>query len=139
MRKFLGLMAFFSFFTAPALAQNVPKFEVFGGYQYVHWGLSRGALNMNGFDSSATYNFNRWLGLSADISGAYNNSGSQGTTHIYTYMFGPTLYPLGHHRITLFVHGLAGDGHIHVFLPALPGIPNSEETLTDTSFVYAAG
>lgn len=144
MRKFLGLMALLAFFALPALAQDTPKLEVFGGYQYVHWGLSGGALNMNGFDASATYNFTHWLGMSADIGGSYNGStpnspGPNGTTHIYTYMFGPTIYPFGHHRITLFVHGLAGDGHIHVFLPALPGVPNSAETLTDTSFVYAAG
>jgi opacity protein-like surface antigen len=144
MRKFLGLMALFAFFASPALAQNTPKLEVFGGYQYLHWDLSGGALNMNGFDVSGTYNFDRWIGLSADISGVYNGNtpndpGPSGTTHIYNYMFGPTIYPFGHHRITLFVHGLAGDGHIHIFLPALPGIPNSAETLTDTSFVYAAG
>ncbi|HVB58188.1 MAG TPA: outer membrane beta-barrel protein [Candidatus Acidoferrales bacterium] len=137
MRKFLGLITLFAFFATPALAQNTPKFEVFGGYQYLHWGLDGGALNMNGFDTSATYNFNRWVGLSADISGAYNNSGYQGTTHIYTYLFGPTFYPLGHHRVTLFIHGLAGDGHIHVDVPASGGFPGF--TLTDTSFVYAAG
>jgi opacity protein-like surface antigen len=144
MRKFLGLMALFAFFALPASAQSTPKLEVFGGYQYLHWDLSGGALSMNGFDASGTYNFDRWIGLSADISGAYtsnapNGTGPSGTAHIYNYLFGPTIYPFGHHRITLFVHGLAGDGHIHIFLPALPGIPNSEETLNDTSFVYAAG
>jgi opacity protein-like surface antigen len=144
MRKFLGLMALLAFFALPALAQNTPKLEVFGGYQYLHFDLSGGALNMNGFDASATYNFNRWLGLSADISGAYNRNtpnpgGPDGTTHIYNYVFGPTIYPLGHHRITLFIHGLAGEGHINLSLPALTGVPNSAETLTDTRFVYAAG
>lgn len=143
MRKFLGLVALLAFFALPALAQNTPKLEVFGGYEYAHWGLSGGsALNMNGFDASATYNFNRWIGLSADISGVYNSStpnspGPNGTTHIYRYMFGPTLYPLGHHRITLFVHGLAGDGQVKVSLPAGGG--NPALTLTDTSFTYAAG
>jgi len=137
MRKVFGLFALLALFALPAAAQDTPKLEVFGGYQYLHWDLSGGALNMNGFDASGTYNFNRWVGFSADVSGAYNNSGVQGTTHIYNYMFGPTLYPLGHHRITLFVHGLAGDGHIHVDVPASGGFPAF--TLTDSGFVYAAG
>lgn len=142
MRKLVGLLTLFVSFTLPAVAQNAPKLEVFGGYQYLHFDLSGSSLNMNGFDASATYNFNHWFGMSADISGAYNGNtpnggGPNGTTHIYNYMFGPTIYPFGHHRITLFVHGLAGDGHIHIALPAGGG--NPALTLTDTSFVYAAG
>jgi len=142
MRKLVGLLALFVSFTLPAIAQNTPKLEVFGGYQYLHWDLSGSALNMNGFDASATYNFNRWLGMTADISGAYNGNtpnagGPGGTTHIYNYMFGPTIYPFGHRRITMFVHGLAGDGHMHIYLPPAGGSPSL--TLTDTSFVYAAG
>jgi len=142
MRKLVGLLALFVSFTLPAIAQNTPKLEVFGGYQYLHFDLSGSALKMNGFDASATYNFNRWLGMTADISGAYNGNtpnpgGPAGTTHIYNYMFGPTIYPFGHRRITMFVHGLAGDGHIHIYLPPAGGNPSL--TLTDTSFTYAAG
>ncbi|MHB8413063.1 MAG: outer membrane beta-barrel protein [Candidatus Acidiferrales bacterium] len=142
MRKFFGLVVLLISFALPAVAQNTPKLEVFGGYQYLHFDLSGGTLNMNGFDASATYNFNRWLGMTADVGGLYNSStpnggGPNGTTHIYNYMFGPTIYPFGHHRITMFVHGLAGDGHIHIYLPPSGG--NPALTLTDTSFTYAAG
>ena len=144
MRKVFGLVVLLVSFTLPALAQNTPKLEVFGGYQYLHLDLRGSPLNMNGFDASATYNFNHWVGISADISGVYNGNtpnpgGPNGNTHVYSYLFGPTIYPFGHHRITLFVHGLAGAGHIHFFLPALTGVPNSAETLTDTRFTYAAG
>ncbi|MHB8540814.1 MAG: outer membrane beta-barrel protein, partial [Candidatus Acidiferrales bacterium] len=142
MRKFFGLVVLLISFALPAVAQNTPKLEVFGGYQYLHFDLSGGTLNMNGFDASATYNFNRWLGMTADVGGLYNSStpnagGPNGTTHIYNYMFGPTIYPFGHRRITMFVHGLAGDGHIHIYLPPSGG--NPALTLTDTSFTYAAG
>lgn len=142
MRKFFGLVVLLISFALPAVAQNTPKLEVFGGYQYMHFDLSGSTLNMNGFDASATYNFGRWLGMTADVGGLYNGStpnagGPNGTTHIYNYMFGPTIYPFGHRRITLFVHGLAGDGHIHIYLPPFGGTPAL--TLTDTSFTYAAG
>ncbi|MFZ0214235.1 MAG: outer membrane beta-barrel protein [Candidatus Acidiferrales bacterium] len=129
--KFFGLLSLLAFFTFPALAQG-PSVDVFGGYEYLHWGLSSGHLNMNGGEGAATLNLIPWLGLTADISGEYNNNGANGTTHLYTYLFGPTVYPLGHHKFTPFVHGLAGYGHVNVDIPGAG-------TLTDSGFTYALG
>jgi outer membrane protein OmpA-like peptidoglycan-associated protein/opacity protein-like surface antigen len=71
-------------FDAPAAAQDqpAPKWELFGGYSFLYpnstvHGQFPGALlplssqlesNPRGVGASATYNFNRWLGLTLDTS-----------------------------------------------------------------------
>jgi outer membrane protein OmpA-like peptidoglycan-associated protein len=76
---------------ALAQAQPAPKWEFFGGYSFVDpgtdvHGLLPGALlpvssrvesNPRGAGASITYNFNRWLGLTGDVSGDLS-SGEKG-------------------------------------------------------------
>jgi len=76
---------------AAAQDQPAPKWELFGGYSFFHPGADvhgqlPGALfplssrlepNPRGVGASATYNFNRWLGLTLDYS---NHWGSGETT-----------------------------------------------------------
>lgn len=137
MRNFIGLMTLFLFIGAPALAQQTPKLEVSGGYKYFNFGFSGNVLDMNGFEGTATYNFTHLVGITADFAGAYNDSGINGTTHVYNMLFGPTLYPMGHRRVTMFVHGLAGEGHINVSLPASSQGPAINDS--DNAFAYAVG
>ncbi len=69
-----------------ALAQDFPKFEIFGGYSYLRSDLNfdspwmedyysyyenGGTGNLNGFEASFTYNLNSWLGIKADFSGHF--------------------------------------------------------------------
>jgi opacity protein-like surface antigen len=106
------------------------KFEAFGGYSYVHAdfhdipnlydGRSR---NWNGWEGSFATNFNKFVGVTFDVSGAYGpefravsadfgfrNSGFHEhfqKQYLYAYLAGPQfLWPLG--RVRLFAHGLAG-------------------------------
>src|SRR3984957_17180511 len=89
----LGLIASLSLLCTPASAQDqpAPKWELFGGYSFwypgadVH-GLLPGGLipvssrlesNPRGAGASLTYNFNRWMGLTGDIS-ANLSSGESG-------------------------------------------------------------
>ena len=77
-----------------ALAQDFPKFEVFGGYSYLrsdlnsrsmaeYYGNEFGAAgNINGFEGSFTYNLNKWLGIKADFSGHF---GSDKVDNTYNY------------------------------------------------------
>jgi outer membrane protein OmpA-like peptidoglycan-associated protein len=68
---------------AAAQDQPTPKWELFGGYSFVYFGtdvhglLPGGIIPVNslvesnprGAGASITYNFNRWLGLTGDVSG----------------------------------------------------------------------
>ncbi|HXM23938.1 MAG TPA: outer membrane beta-barrel protein, partial [Terriglobales bacterium] len=73
---------------AAAQDQPAPKWELFGGYSFfypgtdVHGRLPGGVLpvasrlesNPRGIGASVTYNFNRWLGLTGDISGHWDSN-----------------------------------------------------------------
>lgn len=84
--------------------QDAPRAEIFGGYQFFHAnsGVTFSgfdSFNLNGWDASLSGYFNRYLGITSDFSGVYGTPsitipgfGSTGiNTHLYTYMFGPTL------------------------------------------------
>lgn len=77
MRRFLVLFVFPSLLTLPLMAQDHPKIEVFGGYQYLRAGNIDGegdGANTNGWDTSATVNLNKYLGVAADFSGSYKTA-----------------------------------------------------------------
>jgi opacity protein-like surface antigen len=130
MKKLLGLLALSMLATLPAMAQyGGPRLEVNGGYTYTSYnapGASR--VNFNGWDAGVAFNVNSWLGAAGDFDGSYASpSGTK--VHLYTYMFGPRIYPLGHHKITPFVHGLFGGSHV--------SIPSA--TFTDNAFGWEIG
>jgi len=52
-------------------------------------------------------------------------------------MGGPRIYPLGHHRATLYGQVLLGEGHVIENVPAVPPFPAG--TLRDTAFAYSFG
>jgi hypothetical protein len=58
-------------------------------------------VNANGRNGSLKGNFNRWVGLAADFSGAYKNG-----QHVNTYMFGP-VFSAHSDKMTPFAHCLA--------------------------------
>lgn len=126
MRRFLVLVAASGLLTVPLSAQQNPKLVVFGGYQFLHNGNVDGegdAINANGWNASATFQFNKHFGVAADFSGAYRSTtihnGSLGegglfpvTFESYTYTFGPVVsFDVGS-KITPFVHALFGFGHL---------------------------
>jgi len=147
---------------ACAYAQDSPKAEVFGGYSFASANLTgSGRDNLNGWDGSLTGNFNRWLGVTAEITGLY---GSQNVTsplgapcppfcspfhlntHAYTFLFGPNIALRGE-RFTPFAHALFGAAHTSesvsldgVSFPVLPPpLPSISVGLSDTSFAFALG
>jgi hypothetical protein len=85
-------------FALPTLAQ-VPKVEVFGGFQYDRFE----GTNLKGWDAAVTGDVNKWFGIAGDFSGAYLSGG-----HIYKYMGGPVISMDKEGRISPFVHFLVG-------------------------------
>jgi peptidoglycan-associated lipoprotein len=140
MKKLLGLFAFVVLFSLPTLAQDkTPVLEVGGGYQYRSLDQPFAPrLNMDaGFFFTADYNINNWLGAAVEVDGTHTNQGLNGTFNDYGFMFGPQVYPVGHHHLTPFFHILFGGSHISVSVPAGPGGPAF--TTSDTAFSFEGG
>lgn len=115
MRKAVVLAILVCLFPFLVLAQETPKVEVFGGYQYLHTGdlssggqtLSDSSQNWNGWDANATYYFNRNIGVQGDFSGSYATI-SNVSTHVYTYSGGPVVALNAGGKVNPFVHALFG-------------------------------
>jgi hypothetical protein len=110
MRKVLWFVVFMGLLTLPLMAQDYPKAEVFGGYQYMHLGGNGLDVNTNGWNASLTGNFNNWFGVAADFSGAYKTIGGV-DTRIYTYAGGPVVSLNSAGKVNPFVHALFGGAH----------------------------
>jgi len=106
MKTFLSVIVVLGLLSLPLVAQDLPKAEVFGGYQYLHLGGDFTGLNTNGWDASVTGYFNNYFGITGDFSGAYKTI-SGVSAHVYTYSGGPVLaYREG--KVNPFVHVLLG-------------------------------
>jgi outer membrane protein OmpA-like peptidoglycan-associated protein len=112
---------------AAAQDQPAPKWELFGGYSFFHFGAdihgqlpgallplsSRLEVNPRGIGGAVTYDFNRWLGISFDTSDYW---GSGETTLAKTiddaglnnFSIGPKV-TFRHHRFSPFLEVLVGD------------------------------
>ena len=99
MRQLMILALSLGLLSLPAVAQDFPKAEIFGGYQYTHFEPS---VDANGWNASLTGNVNRWFGVAADFSGAYKSG-----DHVHTYMFGP-VFSARTDKVTPFAHALFG-------------------------------
>ena len=85
MRKLVFVGVLMLAMSCVAMAQDFPKFEVFGGYSYLRSDLDSttsfgiysnsegtngksGATNGHGFEVAFTYNLNKWFGIKGDFS-----------------------------------------------------------------------
>ncbi len=118
MRTFLVAVLMLGVLSLPLMAQDNPKVEVFGGYQYLHTGditisgqsVPNSSQGWNGWDASATGYFNKYFGVQGDFSGSYATISSV-SGHVYTYAGGPVVaYREG--RVNPFVHALFGGIHL---------------------------
>lgn len=124
----LGAVAILLGFAAVAAAQDqTPKWELFGGYSFFHSGAdihgqlpnallplgSRLEVNPRGVGLAATYDFNRWFGLTLDSS-AHWGSGERTTfqkiddTGFYNLSIGPKVTFRSSH-FAPFLEFLVGD------------------------------
>jgi opacity protein-like surface antigen len=102
MRTFLALSMLLALCNLPAAAQEHPKGELFGGYQFIHIQPDN---NASGWNAAITGNLGSWLGVTADFSGAYKNGGT-----FHTIMAGPVFSVRKSEKVTPFVHALVGVG-----------------------------
>jgi opacity protein-like surface antigen len=123
-----------------------PRFELSAGYSYRSYYAPIGTLGMNGWYGSVNYNFKRWLGAEAEVVGVGKNQGFSsaldlplGDTHIYTFLVGPTIFPLGHRKLTPFGHVLYGGAHYRNAVPVFAGVPSSVVTSTVKSWEAGGG
>jgi hypothetical protein len=146
MNRLLASVVFASFLALPLRAQDNPKIEVFGGYQYLHAGNIDGmdnGVNANGWNASAAVNFSRHLGVAADFSGTYkstilDNAGIH--FHGYTYTFGPVASWDSGKNIKLFTHALFGGAHLTPTLCLFGGDPSQcSGDLSFTGFAMILG
>ena len=131
-------IAFLVITTAAATAQQIPQFDLFGGYSFGHinTGDFSRHVNLNGWDASATYNLNRWFGITVEGSGLYGSKEVRPATTIvfvcsqapcpapitlgpavasskvHTYSLGPRFSFRNHTRYTPFARALFGGGYI---------------------------
>jgi hypothetical protein len=144
-------------------AQETPKFDLFGGYSYgrIKTTVFTERGNLNGWDSSLTYNLNSWLGIEAEGSGHYGShligpainvvfvcpsnaatcppASSFGPfsqdSKVHTYTFGPRFTWRTGHVVTPFAHFLAGGGHVNEVFDFGAG----QSASSSSAFVWKAG
>lgn len=110
MRKIVLVTTLLGLFSLLAVAQDTPKAEVFGGYQFTHISAAGQSENFNGWNASLAGNVNQYLGVAADFSGAYKSI-SGVSVKVYSYTFGPVLSLNHGGKLNPFVHALFGGAH----------------------------
>ncbi len=75
----------------PAFAQDeTPRIDISAGFTHM-----TGDIGLNGWDGSAAYRFNQWLGVAGDLSGLYGSNSVLGVglhSHLYNLNFGPRIF-----------------------------------------------
>lgn len=102
---------------ASAQGQEIsPRIEAFAGFSYLR--LDAGLRNdrdLNGFNTSFTYNFNRFIGATGEIGGNYGNASASGAkADQFLFLFGPKFAYRGNSRVTPFAHVLPGVVRLNV-------------------------
>ena len=107
MKKTLWLAPLVVLLAMQGFAQDTAKWDVFGGYSFVHSdpGLGLSSGNASGWEASLDYNWNNWLALKADFDGHYCCAQT-----MHNFLFGPQ-FNLGHGKVKPWVHGLVGASH----------------------------
>ena len=109
MRNFFRFVLLAGFIAAPAVAQEGPRAELFGGYEYLH--LNPGGASCHGFGTNLAYNLNSWVGAVGDFGVCKETGGS--TFHDVNYLFGPRVSyrSSSYGKVTPFAQVLFGGQH----------------------------
>ena len=111
MQKAGFLLALVLFFSGAALAQQTPKFEIFGGYSHLIADLNDTSFNLNGVHASAAENVNSWFGGVLDFSsnfGATAVNGVHYNINTQSILYGPRFSYRKSGSVTASVHALFG-------------------------------
>jgi len=124
---------------------TVPKFQISAGYAnrsyYATDGLGLrvpGSIGTNGWYASFEDNLKKWIGVVGEVVDTGKNQGTiLGTTHIYTFLVGPQVYPLGHRKVSPFGQFLYGVGFYDDKVPPCCGSNGND--ITSTVRAWAGG
>src|SRR6266700_2603252 len=107
MRKLTLIVTMILFLGVPAMAQDAPTVEFFGGYSHVVADFSNNSFNLNGAEVAMTQNLNNWFGGTFDFGTQYGtrNGFNVNTQQI---MYGPVFAYRRSSSFTPFGHVLAG-------------------------------
>ncbi len=118
-----------------ARGREIPRAESFGGYSYLRLDANLNSdRDLNGFNSSFTYNFNQFVGVTGEVSGHYGDASGAGASadlNQYLFLFGPKFAFRGNNRVTPFAHILPGVVRFNVDF--------GSNDFTTTQFAMAAG
>src|ERR1700728_4216154 len=103
MKRLLGLLALLALSTLPAMAQSegFPRLEFGGGFMYRSYNIQFAPRqNELGWFAPCAFNVASWLAFDAPVDEGFAcaNSVTDKYHHVRC-LFGPQVYPLGHHRI----------------------------------------
>lgn len=133
----IWIICVLAIFCCAAVAQEAPRAEVFGGYQYFRADSGLNGINnfnLNGWNAAASGYLNDYFGATADFGGSYGTPSVAGigvTTRLHTFMFGPVVRFPNASKITPFAHALFGGGHISAEVLSV--------SASETDFTWAAG
>ena len=130
----------------PAGSEIETRATIFGGYSY----LRNSSNGFGGWEGQGTFNFNRYLGVTADVSGTsvtpfgFSALGFSAGTYqrLNNYLFGPTITAnLG--RSAVFVHALFGEAHSSlgagVSVPIIGGISTGLTSANAFAMAFGGG
>ena len=135
MRKLFILVGLILMVAGSAAAQDYPKAEIFGGYQYIRLNPGGGATGSNcqGGAGSVAGNLNHWFGVVGDFGACKVTGLPSGTSaHLVNYLFGPKLTYRSHGRLSPFAQVLFGGEHVG-------GSASGFGSASDSSFAMAFG
>jgi len=123
--------------------EEIPRFDAFGSYGYMHSNIvvDGTTINLNGGTASFTYNWKRWVGLAGDF-GVYHQSNitaNAATLTITTFQAGPRFRWRKWQRVTPFAEGLVGLGHAGGTLYTVSQTVGYPAFGTSTALVMTAG
>jgi len=130
----------------PAGSEIETRSTIFGGYSY----LRNNSNGFGGWEGQGTFNFNRYLGVTGDVSGVsvtpfgFSALGFSAGTYqrLNNYLFGPTITAnLG--RSAVFVHALFGEAHSSlgagVSIPIVGGISTGITSTNAFAMAFGGG
>jgi opacity protein-like surface antigen len=104
---------------------DIPRAEAFGGYSYLRtdWETLAPRSGIHGWNGSAAFNLNPWLGVEGGLSENYQHNclGASGLNcTILTVMGGPKVTLHRTTNLTAFAHGLVGLGTLSMSVTGAP-------------------
>ena len=133
MRKLFILVAVILATAGSAVAQDFPKAEIFGGYQFIRLNPGGGSTGANcqGGAGSVAGNLNHWFGVVGDFGACKITGQPSGTSaHLVNYLFGPKLTYRSHGRLAPFAQVLFGGEHIGLSASGLGSSSDSSLAMT---------